>query len=189
MTCCAGARTVWRSAPMAISATLPRQRYCSSAVPYRRHAGRNDLRHAEPAACASIHYTTDGCHQYRRGQRRLRSWGTRCARYQRAIQLSHRGRSGQRKQSYIPDGGNEVVWMVSATTGNSNIVAGTLGSWGESGDSGPATSALLSGPSCVAVDSLGNLYVVEPASGRIRMVPWPPMRSSTLSQSPWMESE
>ena len=50
------------------------------------------------------------------------------------------------------------------------MVAGTLGSSGYSGDGGSATSAKLSGPVDVAVDSSGNIYIADSTNGVIREV-------------------
>jgi hypothetical protein len=44
------------------------------------------------------------------------------------------------------------------------------GSVGSGGDNGPATSAQLSGPGAVAVDSLGSLYIADYGHARIRKV-------------------
>ena len=41
---------------------------------------------------------------------------------------------------------------------------------GFSGDGGPATSAQMNYPCCVAVDSAGNIYIADPYNNRIRMV-------------------
>jgi len=71
---------------------------------------------------------------------------------------------------YIPDPNNEVVWKSSASTGTINIVVGTLLSFGKTGDGGPATSALLFGPSHVALDSAGNLYIADTNNNEIRRV-------------------
>lgn len=48
-------------------------------------------------------------------------------------------------------------------------VAGT-GQSGFSGDGGPATSAKIGGPGDVAVDAVGNLYILDRDNGRIRLV-------------------
>jgi len=70
---------------------------------------------------------------------------------------------------YIADSINNVVRKVSG--GNITTVAGqgpTLG--GYSGDNGPATSAKLSHPDGVAVDSSGNLYIADTSNNVIRKV-------------------
>lgn len=49
-------------------------------------------------------------------------------------------------------------------------IINTIAGGGSGGDGGLATAALLSGPTGVAVDGQGNVYIAEPASNRIRMV-------------------
>jgi sugar lactone lactonase YvrE len=66
---------------------------------------------------------------------------------------------------YIADTGNGVIRKIDAS-GEITTVAGN-GTVGYSGDKGPATSAELTAAG-VAVDSLGNLYIVD--SNRIRKV-------------------
>ena len=61
---------------------------------------------------------------------------------------------------YIADFGNERVRKVDAATGTITTVAGN-GSQGVGPYGGPATSAALYGPSGVAVDAVGNLYIAE----------------------------
>ena len=68
---------------------------------------------------------------------------------------------------YIADSSNWRVRKVS--NGIITTVAGN-GVWGFSGDNGPATSAQLSGPWGIAVDSAGNLYVADASNNRIRKV-------------------
>lgn len=68
---------------------------------------------------------------------------------------------------YIADAANERVRKVSG--GNITTVAGN-GTSGYSGDKGAATSAELLGPSGVAVDSSGNLYIADTGNHVIRMV-------------------
>jgi len=48
-------------------------------------------------------------------------------------------------------------------------VAG-IGRKGDSGDAGPAKSAMIGGPGDVAVDAAGSLYILDRDNGRIRMV-------------------
>jgi len=48
-------------------------------------------------------------------------------------------------------------------------VAGN-GSWGFSGDGGPATSAQLATPAGVALDGSGNLFIADSRNGRVRKV-------------------
>ncbi len=62
-----------------------------------------------------------------------------------------------------------VIRKVTATTGIISTVAGT-GVLGSSGDSGLATAAQLNGPSDVAIDTAGNLYIVDSGNNRIRKV-------------------
>ena len=69
---------------------------------------------------------------------------------------------------YIADGGNHRIRKVDATTGIISTVAGT-GAFGSSGDGGAATSARLSFPRGIALDSSGNLYIADLTS-RVRKV-------------------
>ncbi|MGO9094120.1 MAG: hypothetical protein ACLQGV_02765 [Bryobacteraceae bacterium] len=70
---------------------------------------------------------------------------------------------------YIPDLYNRRVRKVAAATGIITTVAGN-GSYGYSGDGGPATSAQLSAVYSVAVDGAGNLYIGDNDNQRIRKV-------------------
>ena len=69
---------------------------------------------------------------------------------------------------YIADADNARIRQVSPA-GIITTVAGN-GVAGFSGDGGPATSASLSGPSGVAVDATGNLYIADTGNKRIRKV-------------------
>ncbi len=68
---------------------------------------------------------------------------------------------------YIADSFNNKVRKVS--NGIITTFAGN-GATGFSGDGGPATSAALSYPDAVAVDSLGKVYIADSSNGRVRKV-------------------
>jgi uncharacterized protein (TIGR03437 family) len=68
---------------------------------------------------------------------------------------------------YIADEINNRIRKVSG--GMITTVAGN-GSYGFSGDGGPATSASLRAPTGVAVDAAGNLYIADIENNRIRKV-------------------
>ncbi len=70
---------------------------------------------------------------------------------------------------YITDSGHKQIQKVTAATGIITTVAGT-GWSGYSGDGGAATSALLNSPTGVAIDAVGNLYIVDQGNKRIRKV-------------------
>ncbi len=65
-------------------------------------------------------------------------------------------RHGSRIREVTPDG------LISTVAGN--------GTWGFSGDGGPATSAQLFMPRGVAADAAGNLYIADTLNDRIRKV-------------------
>jgi sugar lactone lactonase YvrE len=69
---------------------------------------------------------------------------------------------------YIADVGNHRIRKVN-TAGIILTVAGN-GSAGFSGDGGPATSAQLNQPRCVALDEVGDLYIGDSVNNRIRKV-------------------
>ena len=69
---------------------------------------------------------------------------------------------------YISDYGNYTVRKVD-TKGNITTVAGT-GTWGYSGDGGPANKAELANPIAVAVDTAGDIYIADPGNANIREV-------------------
>jgi uncharacterized protein (TIGR03437 family) len=80
---------------------------------------------------------------------------------------------------YIGDSGNHRVREVS--NGVIATVAGN-GTFGFSGDNGPPTSARLSNPYGVAIDSAGNLYIGDSGNSRIRVLT--PVNPCTYSVSP-----
>ena len=69
---------------------------------------------------------------------------------------------------YIADSKNNVVRKVDAA----GIITTVAGNGGEGGwgDGGPATSAALSEPTGLAIDSEGDLIVFDSGNGRLRMV-------------------
>ena len=63
-------------------------------------------------------------------------------------------------------------WQFNGTNLPNNIITTVAGNGtnGYSGDGGPATSANLYGPACMAFDSFGNLYFADQSNNRIRKV-------------------
>jgi sugar lactone lactonase YvrE len=70
---------------------------------------------------------------------------------------------------YIADMTNNRIREVAAGTGIITTVAGSA-NYGTSGDGDAATSAELWGPTGVALDSLGNLYIADYGNSRIQEV-------------------
>ena len=70
---------------------------------------------------------------------------------------------------YIADFLNSCIRKVTIFTGIITTIAGT-GSFGYSGDNGPATSAELSYASGVVIDTSGNVYIADTFNNRIRKV-------------------
>jgi sugar lactone lactonase YvrE len=70
---------------------------------------------------------------------------------------------------YITDYGNNRLRRVDVATGVITTVAG-IGTYGSSGDGGPAASAALGNPVGVAVDAAGNLFVADYGNSRVRRV-------------------
>ncbi len=75
----------------------------------------------------------------------------------------------QGTQLYIADQSNNRIRMLDLETHVIMTVAGT-GDSDYNGDGMPATEASLAGPSGLALDADGNLYVADTFSGRIRMI-------------------
>ncbi len=69
----------------------------------------------------------------------------------------------------IADAGNSRVREVNLSTGVISTIAGN-GTEGSSGDNGPATQAELNGPSFMATDTAGDLFIGDFGSQRIREV-------------------
>ncbi len=70
---------------------------------------------------------------------------------------------------FIADAHNNSVREVNAVTGLISTVAGT-GTGGYNGDGIAATSAELNSPEGLAVDSAGNLFIVDNANQRVREI-------------------
>ncbi len=70
---------------------------------------------------------------------------------------------------YFSDATTNVIYVVSAATGNLSVVAGN-GSFGFSGDGGPALLASLNEPYGVALDASGNLLIADSLNNRIRRI-------------------
>jgi sugar lactone lactonase YvrE len=82
------------------------------------------------------------------------------------IALDHSG------NIFIADFSNCLIREVNASTGIITTIAGIAPSLscGSAGDGGPATSAHLSGPTGVAIDKDGNLFIADQNNHRIRMI-------------------
>jgi trimeric autotransporter adhesin len=70
---------------------------------------------------------------------------------------------------FIADFNNNAVREVSGTDGKIRTITGK-GTWGYSGDQGPAANAQLWGPSALYVDMSGNLFVADTYNNVIREV-------------------
>jgi len=72
---------------------------------------------------------------------------------------------------YIADASNNRIQELSAATGTISTAAGSpTGTYGTSGDGGPATAALLDTPLALAVDSAGDLYITDSFNNRIQEI-------------------
>jgi uncharacterized protein (TIGR03437 family) len=69
---------------------------------------------------------------------------------------------------YVPDYAASVVRKID-TSGKITTFAGT-GTFGNSGDGGPANKATFAAPVAVAVDAAGNVYISDSTNGNIRKV-------------------
>jgi hypothetical protein len=75
---------------------------------------------------------------------------------------------------YIADQGNNRIRKVNTSGIISTVAgygsAGSCCSGGYGGDGGPATAGQLNGPSAIAFDVAGNMYIADELNNRIRMV-------------------
>ena len=76
---------------------------------------------------------------------------------------------GEKGKLYIADQTNNRVRMIDLLSGIITTVAGT-GEAEFNGDQIPATEASLAGPSGLAIDPDGNLYIADTFNGRIRKI-------------------
>ncbi len=70
---------------------------------------------------------------------------------------------------YVADTGNARVRKIYAQSGTIVTLAGSA-TMGDEGDSGPANAAVLSAPSGVALDSLGQVLISDPGNDTVRRV-------------------
>jgi large repetitive protein len=70
---------------------------------------------------------------------------------------------------YIADASNQRIRMVAASTGIITTFAGD-GNFNFSGDGGPASSAEFNGPDDVAIDTSGDVYILDEGNERIREI-------------------
>jgi hypothetical protein len=84
---------------------------------------------------------------------------------------------------FIADTWNNRIRKVTAA-GSISTVAG-YGSFGFSGDGGPATSAQLQYPSAVAVDEAGNLFIADSRNYRVRKVTTAGTISTVAGSGTW----
>jgi len=69
---------------------------------------------------------------------------------------------------YIADTMNNRIRMVDSSGLIINVAGSPTGTPGNSGDSGPATAALLSHPQGIALDAAGNLFIADTGNRRVR---------------------
>jgi uncharacterized protein YjdB len=70
---------------------------------------------------------------------------------------------------YVTELNKQIVRKITPS-GIVSVFAGTMGSFGYSGDGGAATAAKLGAPSGIAVDGSGQVYIAENGNNRIRKV-------------------
>ncbi len=71
---------------------------------------------------------------------------------------------------YIADSGNDVIRKVTPTDTITTFAGDNALGFNFSGDKGPAVNAVFDVPAAVAMDSAGNLYIVDAENNRIRKV-------------------
>ncbi len=81
-----------------------------------------------------------------------------------AVAVDHKG------NLYINDFNNNVIRKVDGTTKMISTLTGTLNVFGYTGDSGPATAALINAPRGMCVDNANSLYFADASNNVIRKV-------------------
>jgi len=91
---------------------------------------------------------------------------------------------------YIADTGNNVVRMVDANTQVITSVAGGGSNYGNDGlgDGGLATGAALVGPTAVAVDRAGNIYISDTGNNLVRKIDTTGVITVVAGSTPGMAS-
>jgi sugar lactone lactonase YvrE len=122
-------------------------------------SGNNRIRKINTSGIISTYAGTGSC-RGSLGNGGPASSGSLCV--PTGIALDHSG------DLFIADTGHNIVREVT-TGGVISTFAGT-GSIGSSGDGGPATKATLAGPTGVATDAVGDVYISDTGNSKIRIV-------------------
>ncbi|MEI9987978.1 MAG: hypothetical protein WDN69_35670 [Aliidongia sp.] len=83
--------------------------------------------------------------------------------------LARGGRGRCRRHVFVADNGSHIIREFTVG-GAITTIAGTPEKSGYGGDGGPATAALLHGPSGVSVDGAGNVFIADTENGVVRKV-------------------
>jgi DNA-binding beta-propeller fold protein YncE len=87
---------------------------------------------------------------------------------------------GPDRSVYILEREGNTLRIVNADSGKIATIAGT-GRKGYSGDGGPAASATFNGPKELAVDAIGNVWIVDTENHAIRLIDSATQRISTVA--------
>jgi trimeric autotransporter adhesin len=126
----------------------------SSGIQWGQHMNANDVYTIAGSASGTAGYSGDG--------------GAATAallNYPNALAMDGAG------NIYISDSDNSRVQEITASTGVISTIAGDpAGAHGSTGDSDPATSALLNGVGGLALDSSGDLYIGDGGNNRVQEI-------------------